>query len=407
MVVQINNYPNFKSSSLIEILSLRYDTTQHSILKKLSWKDFIKKKKLSIKKIENNLNQSIDLSIGKENPDTISIALSGGVDSVLALTILKKKFPKTELHGISIKFSNSTDESKIAKKIANFSRIQHHVLEIDNYLEELPKAISIIKSPFWDIHWYYLAKKAKDFSKFLASGDGGDELFGGYTFRYKKFLSLISDNSKPTEKINAYLQCHERDRVPNQNEIFGEKVNYSMKQIHSILLPYFDNPLSPIEQVFLADYNGKLLYNFSLLNSKINKYFRIKPIIPLLSNQMIEYSTQLPSEYKYDNKKNIGKLPLREIISKYGMDNFVSKKKLGFSVNTKNLWENYGKKICQEFLLDSRTVKDGWINYEWIKNNIKRDDLEINYINKFLGILAFEIWYRIFVTNEMNPNQKL
>ena len=68
--------------------------------------------------------------------------------------------------------------------------MEHHIVHLKNYLSELPKAISIIKLPFWDLHWYYVVKKAKTLSKTLISGDGGDELFTGYTFRYKKFLSI-------------------------------------------------------------------------------------------------------------------------------------------------------------------------------------------------------------------------
>ncbi len=43
-------------------------------------------------------------------------------------------------------------------------------------------------------------------------------------FRYSKFLSLIQPNSTPLEKIQAYLSCHERDWVPNQEKIFNKKI---------------------------------------------------------------------------------------------------------------------------------------------------------------------------------------
>jgi len=405
--VEKSNRITLNPTSIIDILTLRYDPTQYSPLEKLSWEDFVPQNKISFEYIEKNLEDTITKSIGKIEPKSIAIALSGGIDSMLTLAVLKKKYPETNIEAISVKFANSIDETISAKKIADHYKINHHILELENYLEELPKAISIIKLPFWDLHWYYVAKKAKTLSKFIASGDGGDELFGGYTFRYKKFLSLVSEKSKPEEKILAYLECHERDRVPDQEEIFGNKAKFTWSDIHLILLPYFNNPLPLLEQVFLADYNGKLLYNFAPINSSINQHFELKPITPILSKEMITYATHISSIDKYDFKSGLGKIPLRKILSRYHIDSFITEKKIGFSVDTINLWKIRGKKLCEEYLLDSRAVKDGWINSDWVKKNIAKKELDVKYVNKFLGLLALEIWYRLFVTNEMKPDEKL
>ena len=162
-----------------------------------------------------------------------------------------------------------------------------------------------------------------------------------------------------------------------------------------------------MEQVFLADYNGKLLYNFSILNKKIIDSFGIKPIIPLLSNEMISHSIHMNIKVKYDVSQNIGKLPLRKILEKNNMLKFFDDQKLGFSVNTINLWNNYGHEICKQYLSDSRMVQDGWLNKNWILKHIDRKDLDVRYVNKFLGLLSFEIWYRMFVTSEFNPKTTL
>ena len=59
------------------------------------------------------------------------------------------------------------------------------------------------------------------------------------------------------------------------------------------------------------------------------------------------------------------------------------------------------------FLDESRIIRDGWINSEWVSKYIDNKDLEVRYVNKFLGLLAFEIWYRMFITKEMNDDEKL
>jgi len=381
-------------NSVKSILTLRYDYTQTPILPKLTWKDLEKKKFFSSEEIIQQSIFNIKKQIPVDYTKPISISLSGGIDSSLALCFLKQSFPDNQIDAISIKFSNSIDETETASKIAKKFGVNHHIIEIDNFLEKLPNAISITKLPFWDIHWLYVVEKAKKFSNYLVSGDGGDELFGGYVFRYSKFLSKIDSNSTPQEKIQAYLSCHERDHVPEQDKIFEKKMQFQWEDIHENLISYFDNPLSPIEQVFLADYNGKLLYNFSIVNNALAKNFNVQSVTPLLSDEMIYKSMKIPYNEKYNYLSNIGKLPLRNILKKFGIDNLIEKQKLGFSVNTKTLWENYGYAMVKDYLIDGKIIQDGWINKDWLQSNLNDKSLDIRHINKLLGLLAFEIWYR-------------
>jgi len=400
--------PLLNSSSIVNILTLRYDPSISPNLPKKTWKDFeTTNEPPNIKLIENLICKDISEKLESLNSKKLSIALSGGVDSTLILSLIRKSNPEINIDAISIKFANSVDETIIASKIAEKFEANHHIIYIENYLSELPKAISQIKLPFWDLHWYYVVKKSQTLSNILASGDGGDEIFSGYTFRYEKFLSLTNPTSTPLEKVKAYLSCHERDRVPDQESLFAHKSNFSWDSIYKLLLPYFDNPLSRLEQVFVADYNGKLLYNFSPINSRIVKNFDVHVIAPLLNENLISYGLKIPSKFKYDKNKNIGKLPLRDLLVKNQADSLISKEKLGFNVNTLNLWKSHGKELCETFLHDSRIVQDGWIKHEWIKKYINKDNLDVMYVNKFLGLLAFEVWYRIFITKEMTQNTKL
>ncbi|MGY5148959.1 MAG: asparagine synthase-related protein [Candidatus Nitrosopumilus sp. bin_68KS] len=399
---------SLNASSVVDILTLRYDPSISPNLPKKTWRDFEAiNEPPNIELIENLISKDISEKLESLNAKKLCIALSGGVDSTLILSLIRKTNPEIEIDAISIKFANSVDETPNASKIAEKFEANHHIVYLENYLSELPKAISLIKLPFWDLHWYYVVQKSQTLSNILASGDGGDEIFGGYIFRYEKFLSLINPNSTPLEKVKAYLSCHERDRVPDQELLFADKSNFSWNSIYELLLPYFDNPLSPLEQVFVADYNGKLLYNFNPINSRITKSFGIDVIAPLLNENIISYGLKIPSKFKYDETKNIGKLPLRKLLVKNQADSLISKEKLGFNVNTLSLWKSHGYDLCKSFLLDSRIVKDKWIKSEWIEKYIHKNNLDIIYVNKFLGLLAFEIWYRLFITKEINSETKL
>jgi asparagine synthase (glutamine-hydrolysing) len=387
-------------NSVKSILSLRYDCTQTPILPKLKWQDLENKEDFSPEDIENQLIFYLQKQIPTDYSGPISISLSGGVDSSLVLCLLKQTFPENQIDAISIKFSDSTDETEIASKIAKRVGVNHHVFEVDNFLEKLSDAISITKLPFWDIHWLYVVEKAKNFSNYLVSGDGGDELFGGYIFRYSKFLSKIRPDSSPKDKIQAYLSCHERDHVPEQDSIFSKKMQFQWQEIYDQLNPFFDNPLSPIEQVFLADYNGKLLYNFSIINNSLAKNFNIRSVTPILSPEIIQKSMKIPPNQKYDSSSNIGKLPLRKILKKFEIEELITKQKLGFSVNTENLWKNYGLDMAKDCLIDGKIIQDGWINKDWIQSCLNNQNIDIRHINKLLGLLAFEIWYRLFINKE-------
>jgi asparagine synthase (glutamine-hydrolysing) len=387
------------------VLTLRYSPTTKSQIPKLDWKDFVQRpnnnsSEFVEKKIVENIKKSITNS-------KISISLSAGVDSTLMLDLLKKTIPDCSPIAITVKFEGSFDETKQAAYLADKFDIDCETLYIENYLLELPKAISIVKLPIWDLHWYYVAKKARTLSKIIVTGDGGDELFGGYTFRYKKFLSTLKKKPSTQEKILSYLQCHERDWVPDQDKIFGKRAKFNWSQIYKIFEPYFNNQLDPLSQVFLADFNGKLRHNFSIVSASINSHFKIKTVTPLLSKDLIKYATHIPLQLKYDRNKNIGKLLLRQILQKEKIEKFVSTSKQGFSIDTRNLWNVRAKKICDYYLSDARIVKDGWINGKWINSYLNSKDLDVRYVNKFLGLLALEVWYRIFITKEMKSASKL
>ena len=127
--------------------------------KKISPEDFKETRYDSLEStIEDQIRNTIRNDVG-DNLDKIGISLSSGIDSTLVLALLRKEFPSINIESVSVKFSQSIDETDASKKISEKFDTNHHILELDNFLEELPQAISIVKQPFWDLHWYYLVKR--------------------------------------------------------------------------------------------------------------------------------------------------------------------------------------------------------------------------------------------------------
>ena len=399
---------DYQKLSIQNILTLRYDLTNNSNLDQITSKNFSPKFSVDKFKIKNFLKNTI-LNNLASTPD-VAIALSGGVDSTLLLSLSKEFLPDHKIIALTVTFPQSEDESKSASNIASYFDIEHKTIHIENFLKDLPSAISILKAPYYDVmNWYYLVKNASSLSKFLLTGDGADEIFGGYTFRYSKFLNSLSLSSSPLEKTKKYLECHERDWVPDQEEIFAENLPFSWDQIYENILPFFDNSLDPLDQLFLADYNGKLSHNFVPNYQKFYDFFKISSITPFVDSSLIEYAFHLDHNDKYDPSKNIGKLPLRELVPSNVSELLYPKSKQGFAVNTVALWELYGKEICQQYLFDSKIVKAKHISQDWISKHLTKIDYDkdVRYINKLFSLLAYEIWYRLFITKDMNGNETL
>jgi len=361
----------------------------------------------SSKDIENKLRNIISTAISKHNPKTISLALSTGVDSNLMLALLRDEYPRLNIKCISVSFDEAS-EATYAKKIAESNDTDFYNVPVDNPLKDLPFLISIVKEPRWNLYQYYFIEKSKKYSDILFTGDGGDELFGGYTFRYSKFLKLFDEGYDWKQRTIHYLECHERDWVPDQEKIFGENIKFDWSSIYSLLRTYFDNDLDPLDQVFLADYNGKLIYDFVPTNYKFFNYLGVTGISPILDNKIIDMSLRIPPLVKFNMESNMGKLPLREILSGLDSKN-VSDTKIGFGMDLKKLWRNSAKEIVISTLSNASVFRDKIISSEFYDRSIRRieETGDLRYISKMLQLLSLEIWYKMFITFELSPKSSL
>lgn len=393
------------------ILTLRYDPTIE-IKSPIPQIDInrIESRKVAFpspEDIEQELRSNIRKNITGLNPKKISLALSTGVDSNLMLSLLRDEYPKLDITCISVSF-DETSEANYAKKIAQSLDTDFYNVTVDNPLKDLPLLISIIQEPRWNLYQYYFIEKSKQFSNVLFTGDGGDELFGGYTFRYNKFLSLLNHNHDWKQRVRSYLDCHERDWIPDQEKLFGGTVRFDWYSVYSLLRKYFDNKLDPLDQVFLADYHGKLIYDFIPTNDKFFNHFGLTGFSPLLDSKIIDMAFKIPASAKFNYKTNIGKIPLRKILSTLKSSN-VSDTKIGFGMDLKKLWSTGGKEIVIATLSNASIFRDKIISGDFYNHMIKiiEDTQNVRYISKMLQLLSLEIWYKMFITFEWSSRHSL
>jgi asparagine synthase (glutamine-hydrolysing) len=125
---------------------------------------------------------------------------------------------------------------------------------------------------------------------------------------------------------------------------------------------------------------------------------------PFLSREMIEFAAKIPFWHKFNG---IGKIVLREILRRADLDGTILfRNKHGFGPDTSEYWSKHGKARAEALLLNRPVlVKQRIIEPMWIQKHINTTD--VRYISKFLQLIALEVYYRLFVTKEMKPNDKI
>ena len=391
--------------SIRNILTIRYDITEKPVKKPATIEDFKRSLNDQDGRITEKLLSDSFRKIGKFNK--FSISLSGGIDSSLCLALLRNNFPKAKITAISGVFENAYDESTHAKKLAEKFDADFYPIDMESIYTKMPEIVYIAKRPRWNTYNHLIAKQAKKFSKILVTGDGGDELFGGYTFRYKKFLDLIKPNDNWKTKTIKYLECHNRDWVPDQKFLFAKNIKFDWNEIYNYFKPYFNNKLSPLKQVMLADFNGKLLHDFIPTGNAISSYYKIDRFSPFLDNEVQSFGLSLSTKSKYNHATNQGKIVLRQINKRLKVKFMRAKR--GFSPSLVFDWQKFGKEIFMKYAFEKKSniYSKKIINRDWVIHALEliENDGDIRYLNRITSILALEIWYRIFIKKDLNPRK--
>jgi asparagine synthase (glutamine-hydrolysing) len=361
--------------------------------------------------------------------------LSGGIDSSTVAALMQKN-SNNKINTFSIGFEyEKYNEAKHAKLVANYLGTNHHEMYLTSKdaLNTIPLLPDIFDEPFADssqIPTYLVSKIAKSKVKVCLSGDGGDELFGGYN-RYliaSKLWGKISRIPKPAKSILANLIKFVKPQVwdifsnlfyKNKYENFGFKMhkgadslcsdnidelylnltstikNPSEWMINSVeqkKTEYnFDTKISDIERMMIKDLVGYLPTDILTKIDRATMAASLEARTPFLDKKIVQFALSLPLKYKI--KEGVGKSILRDVLYKYVPRNIVERPKMGFGIplaewmrtDLKDWCENLlnEKKLNEEGFFDSKIILD-----KWNKHLSGKEDCH----HQLWNILVFQAW---------------
>jgi len=365
------------------ILTLRYDPTTKPAIDYKTWEDF------QPTELDNHgyrIEQKLSDHVIDEadHYDRIGISLSSGVDSMLLAKMIGELSPKSKL--IAFHYCGINDETDEVIKFCSDNKIELKLIPQINLVESIPKMVNITNEPSWDAFNYVLFEEAKKNNcDVLVTGDGADEILGGYIFRYKDIYPELN----PDERVWSYIQCHKRDYVEDQAQLFHKDMEFDWEHIKGLLLRWFDNPLANIGQIFLADYNGKLAHNFIPRDRKFECYFGIMKWCPYMHYDVADLCCRIGYDHKVCG--DIGKIPLRKIAERYRIH--PSTEKFGFSHDVIAEWKKLGTQGINSLMKGSNQIfQQKIINREWLQRHLITDSNDVRFVNKFLSLMTLEYW---------------
>jgi asparagine synthetase B (glutamine-hydrolysing) len=338
-------------------------------------------------------------------PNEVALLFSGGLDSSYLLSRLKGR---THVSTITLVYRNRPPDT-LNEAIDWLRPDATYTVSVDDILRDLPKQIQIQGYPLWHLYSYYAMEKATQLQMPLTTGDGGDEALAGYEFRYKSFMERPIGS--PMQRVNAYLMGHNRDWVPDQALLLHPRMRFSWQYIRSLLVEYFLNPLQPWRQVLLADYHGKLRWDWVPMYRKWARHFKLTLISPFLEPDVMQFGHSLPTNLLFEDGE--GKILLRESLRRLGApEKIVKQPKSGFGVgNLEELWINEGKAIFSRLFLEkvAAVVEGKFIRQKWIerfRDRLSDCERDPRYLSKALQLVAFETWYRM-LRGEISSDDRL
>jgi asparagine synthase (glutamine-hydrolysing) len=397
-------------------------------------------------RLEELLRSSVRYRMISDVP--LGLLLSGGIDSSLVAALMQGLSDRP-IQTFSIGFAESEyNEANYAKAIAQYLGTEHYQLTITPREAQavIPQLATFYDEPFADssaIPTYLVSKLAREHVKVALTGDGGDELFCGYT-RYvwmRKFerlehiprvirqsLAAALAALRPRLVRRAYglvqsvlphsLQVSNigekfakfRELLGSRNlvELYPLAVGiWKPEDLEALLLLGQDSHSQELAlyqtfravpeaelmtQLMLADIKTYLVDDILTKVDRASMAVSLEARVPLLDQRVVEFALSLPLEYKC--RDGVQKYLLKRLLAKYVPPRLFERPKQGFGVPLTDWLRDDLKYLLDEYLSQPRIEREGFFAWPVVKRVIcEHLSGQRDHWSRLWALLCFAMWY--------------
>lgn len=374
--------------------------------------------------------------------------LSGGIDSSTIVALMSRVMDRP-VKTFSIGFQEgSYNETNYAQTIARKFNTEHKEFTIQpNALELTEKLIAYLDEPFGDFSifpTYLVSKMAREFVTVVLSGDGGDELFGGYDtyiahqmannyqripkFIRNRLIRPVVNSFPPTEKkkglINRSKRFLEGMQLPEDLQhtrwmIFLQQMEKSRlyssgmqgelngASAYDFIRNYFRTSRTPdeINRQLYVDIKSYLVDDILVKVDRMSMAVSLEARVPFLDHRVVEFAATLPGHLKLRGKKT--KYVLKKAMGQLLPHDILHRGKEGFSIPIKNWLRTDLKELMMDVLSPDRIKNEGLFNPDYVKTLVDEhlDGVE-NHSHRLWAMMVFGIWQDIYLRDDNKHHEK-
>ncbi|HMI99783.1 MAG TPA: asparagine synthase (glutamine-hydrolyzing) [Gaiellaceae bacterium] len=359
--------------------------------------------------------------------------LSGGMDSGSITSVAARHLPRMRTFTGGFDLSSASglelnfDERATAEFLANRFKTEHYevVLHAGDMEVVLPELVWHLEDLRVGQSYpnYYVARLASKFVTVALSGAGGDELFGGYPWRYYHGL----DGGDPEEYARQYYRYWQRLVPDADTDRFYRDETIRQIGDHStfdVFRDVFGNRLEGLETA--ADYVDASLYfeaktflhGLLVVDDKLSMAHSLETRVPFLDDELVEFASRLPVSHKLRDldhavrmdenapvkrdrselETNEGKMILRRAMSTLVPEEITDRTKQGFSAPDATWFRGESIDYINRLFRDPKALIYEFVQPEFVANVL--DEHSSGRANRRLliwSLLSFEWWCRCFL----------